>query len=252
MGDRQYFDIPLNDYVREILSDPSLQLRSFTLTPDAVSICYSKEVSEVVCNNVAGIDRNLHNLTVGNDKEIVHYDLSKTVEIVKNTRSVMRSFKRNDARIRKKIYAKYGRRRRNRVNQILHRISKQVAQTAKESQRALAFEDIRRIRQLYKRGNGQYKAYRGLMNSWSFAEIKRQIEYKAQWQGVPVIQLTTNETRRTSQLCPRCGKKMTRKDRRQLWCAECKRWIDRDVAAAMNLSIKGLASEAMRGNWRLR
>ena len=44
---------------------------------------------------------------------------------------------------------------------------------------------------------------------------------------------------------------------RQLWCAECKKWMDRDVLAAMNVaskglarfaSSKGLADEAMKGN----
>lgn len=53
--------------------------------------------------------------------------------------------------------------------------------------------------------------------------------------------------------------KFTQADRntRQLWCAECKGWMDRDVVAAMNISIKGLArfasskglaGEAMKGN----
>jgi putative transposase len=44
---------------------------------------------------------------------------------------------------------------------------------------------------------------------------------------------------------------------RQLYCGECRRWMDRDVLAAMNLSIKGLArfassqglaDEAVNGN----
>src|SRR5207244_1343921 len=91
------------------------------------------------------------------------------------------------------------------------------------------------------------------------AEIKRQIEYKAAWEGVPIIQLSVSETRGTSQLCPICGKKITQVDRktRQLWCAVCKKWMDRDMVAAMNLSIKGrsrfersqgAAGEAMKGN----
>jgi hypothetical protein len=76
---------------------------------------------------------------------------------------------------------------------------------------------------------------------------------------VRVIQLSVKETRGTSQLCPRCGKRITQVDRkgRQLYCAECNVWMDRDVVAAMNLSFKGLArfassqgaaGEAMRGN----
>lgn len=53
---------------------------------------------------IAGTDRNLHNLTVGNYEKVVQYHLSEAVEIAENTRSivVVRSFKRNDVRIRKK------------------------------------------------------------------------------------------------------------------------------------------------------
>jgi putative transposase len=77
---------------------------------------------------------------------------------------------------------------------------------------------------------------------------------------VPIIQPSVSETRGTSQLCPRCGKKITQVDRltrQQLWCDQCKKWRDRDIVAAMNLSIKGLsrfasskgfAGEAMKGN----
>ena len=55
---------------------------------------------------------------------------------------------------------------------------------------AIAFEDIRGIRKLYRRGNRQGRSFRGRMNSWSFSELKRQVEYKAAWEGVPVITLT--------------------------------------------------------------
>ncbi len=261
LGDRQYFDIPLNNHVSGILSDPSVKVRSITLTAsNTVSICISKEVTEEVeCTSIEGVDRNLRNLTVGNYENVMQYDLSKAVDITENTWSIIRSFKRNDVRVRKKIANKYGKRRRNRVNQLLHHVSKAVANKAKNDKAAIAFEDITYIRRLYQRGNGQGRNYRSTLNGWSFAEIKRLITYKAAWEGVRVIQLSVKETRGTSQLCPRCGKKMTQKDRkaRQLWCAECKRWMDRDVVAAMNLSFKGLARfasskgaacEAMKGN----
>jgi len=258
LGDRQYFDIPLNAYVKNILTDPSLQVRSFTLTTsNTVSICYSKEVAEIECTGVEGVDRNLRNLTVGNNKNVMQYDLSKAVGIAENTRSIVKSFKRNDVRIRKKITSKYGRRRKSRIGQLLHHVSKAVVQEAKQNKVAIAFEDIRHIRRLYQRGNGQGKNYRSKMNGWSLAEIKRLITYKAEWEGVRIFQLSIKETRGTSQLCPRCRKKITQVDRRQLYCAECKKWMDRDLVAAMNLSIRGLArfassqglaGEAMRGN----
>jgi putative transposase len=218
-----------------------------------------KEVIELECAGTEGVDRNLRNLTVGDYNNVVQYDLSKAVDITENTQSIIKSFKRNDVRIRKRLYSKYGLRRKNRTNQLLHHVSKTIVGKTKESKTAIVFEDIRYIRRLYQRGNYQGRSYRGRLNSWSFAEIKRQIEYKSAWEGVPIIQLSVKETRGTSQLCPRCGKKITQVDRktRQLWCAECKKWMDRDVVAAMNLSIKGLArfasskglaDEAMKGN----
>jgi len=217
LGERQYFDIPLNKYVKNVLNDPELQVRSFTLAAsNTVSICYSKEVAEIECVGIEGADRNMRNLTVGNHENVVQYNLSKAVDIAENTRSIVRSFKRNDVRIRKKIASKYGKRRKNRENKLLHNVSKAIVQKAKRDSMALAFEDITHIRKLYQRGNGQGRNYRSKLNSWSFAEIKRLITYKAAWEGVPVIQLSVKETRGTSQLCPRCGKKITQVDRRQL------------------------------------
>jgi putative transposase len=259
LGHGKYQDIQLNAYVNSKLSDCNLRVRSFVFTADnTVSLCYSKEVSDIECKAIAGIDMNLRNVTIA-DKEVIHYDLSKTIDIAETTRSIIKSFKRNDVRIRRKLYQKYGRRRKQRVDQLLHRLTKEIVCRAKLNTTAIALEDISYIRRLYKKGNYQGRTFRAKMNSWSFGEVKRQIEYKAAWEAIPVIQLTKSETMGTSQLCPQCGKKITQVDRktRQLWCAECKKWMDRDVVAAMNISIKGLArfasskglaSEAMKGN----
>jgi len=126
LGDRRYFSIPLNSYVKKILSDSSLHIRSFTLTSAngraTVSICYSKEVRGIQHLRTEGVGRNLNNLTVGNDVSITQYDLSKTVRIAETTRDIMSSLKRNDVRLRKKLYQKYGRRGKNRINQLLHKV----------------------------------------------------------------------------------------------------------------------------------
>jgi putative transposase len=264
LGKRSYFDITLNRHTKEILSNPALTVRSFTLTAaNTVSICYSQEKSVIECDRAVGVDKNLRNLTVGNRERLTHYDLSKAVDIVVNTSSIISSFKRNDFRIRKKIASKYGQRRRNRVSQLLHCVSKKIVAEAKKEKSAVAFEKLTHIRRLYHRGNYQGRDYRLKLNSWSFAEIKRQITYKAQWESVPVIELSAHETRSTSQLCPQCGKRLQEahyKDdfhKRQSYCATCQKWMDRDVVAAMNIARKGaevfqrpkgLAGEAMKGN----
>jgi len=101
------------------------------------------------------------------------------------------------------------------------------------------------------------------MNSWPFHELKRQVEYKAAWEGVPVVTLSAKETRGTTMDCPQCGERLqapVRYDRehyRQLWCQRCGRWEDRDLVAVMNISrrawlrfghAKGGAGEAVKGN----
>jgi putative transposase len=253
--------IPLNNHILKILeSDKTHVVRSFTLTERSLSLCIAKQVSEIVdIKSAVGIDRNLRNLCVGNQSKVSYYDMSKVVKIGETTKDIVRSFKRNDIRIRKKIASKYGNRKKNRVQYILNGVSKDVVQRAYEEKSVIIFEDIRYIRSMYRRGNFQGRHYRRQMNNnWHYGEIKRQVVYKAQWKGVPIIYLTKSETRGTSSNCYICGERLqsSRDKPRQLWCQKCGRWFDRDMVAVMNIShrgwmrfaqsqYKGIGSEAM-------
>jgi putative transposase len=157
------------------------------------------------------------------------------------TRDIVRSFKRNDRRLRTVIAGKCGERRKNRVQQLLHKVSKQVVDSALQSRQGIVFEDIREIRRLCRKGNGQARGHRALMNAWPFHEIKRQIEYKAAWAGLPVITLSKAESRGTSRLCPRCGERLqsSKELGRKLWCQRCREMFDRDLVAVLNVSRRG-------------
>jgi putative transposase len=247
LGSKKFELIPLTGNTLRMLSDPMVKVNSFTLITDSLSLCVSKQVEEV--NEIAGtvgIDRNLRNLTVGNQKKITYYDMSKVVELGETTLSIIKSFTRNDVRIRRMLASKYGRRKKERVKRILHVISKTIVEEAKEGNQAIVFEDIRNIRSMYRKGNYQGHDYRRQMNNhWPFQEIKREIEYKAEWEGVPIIHLTKGETRGTSVQCMKCGEglqsalKRDVQHKRQLWCTKCGRWLDRDLVAVMNISRKG-------------
>ena len=63
----------------------------------------------------------------------------------------------------------------------LHLFLKNIIAEAIVEKQAIAFEDITGVRKLYRTGNGQGRGFRGRMNSWPFAELKRQVEYKASW-----------------------------------------------------------------------
>ncbi len=259
IGQRRYFDIPLVEHTLSVLSEAAVRVRSFTLTAETVGLCISKEAKHVECDGTVGVDRNLRGLTYGNEEGVVHHDLSMTVVTAETTRSIVASFRRNDARIRQKIASKYGRRMRNRTAQLLHKATKQIVEQAFKDKEALVLEDIRGIRRLYRKGNWQGRKYRARMNSWSFSEAQRQIEYKAGWIGLPVIRLSRRETMGTSSTCPRCGERLQsdKNHGRELWCRICKNWMDRDLVAVVNLSrrgrlrfdrSKGGAAEAVMGN----
>jgi putative transposase len=265
LGDRRFESIPLNAHTLASISQPSIDVRSFALSTHSLSLCIAREVGEIKAESAVGVDRNLRNVAVGNVEQVIYYDISKAAEIAENTRSIVRSFRRNDVRVRRQLAAKYGRRRQERVRQILNRVSKNIVAEAKAKKQAIAFEDIGGIRKLYRRGNGQSRSFRGRMNSWPFHELKRQVEYKAAWEGVPTIMLSAKETRGTTMDCPRCGERLQAAVRddarhhRQLWCEGCKRWEDRDLVAVMNISRRGWvrfaqskgeggAGEAVKGN----
>jgi len=262
VGERARIAIPLNAHTLEVLSNPALKVRSFTLTERFLSLCISKEIRELEPSELAstvGVDRNLRNITAGNSKQVVYYDISKAASIANNTRSIISSFRRNDARIRRQISSKYGRRKNGRVRWILHQVSKDIVQNARANKDTIIFEEIKDIRNLYRKGNSQSRKFRGLMNSAPFGEIKRQVEYKAAWEGLPARTLTKGETRGTTRSCYRCGERLqgNRWRPRELWCKNCKRWFDRDLVAVMNISrrgwvrfahSKGGAGEAVKGN----
>ncbi len=259
--------IPLNTHTLKVLSDTTLRINSFTLNGTSLSICVSKEIEPEPreLKGAVGIDRNLRNLTVGNDEKVTYYDMTKVVEIAENARSIVGSFKRDDVRIRRSIASKYGRRRSERRKQIIHEVTKRIVQEANANREAIVFEEIRGIRNLFRKGNGQGRSFRGRMNSWPFHEVKRQIEYKAAWEGVPVITLSRKDTRGTTMDCVRCGERLQSPVRgdlehhRQLWCEKCERWMDRDLMAVLNISRRGRvrfarsstegeAGETVRGN----
>jgi putative transposase len=78
------------------------------------------------------------------------------------------------------------------------------------------------------------------MNGWQFYELQRQIQYKAEWEGIPVLFV---DPKRTSMLCPVCGKRIQedRQNSRKLWCNNCMKLMDRDVVASLNIAYKGWA-----------
>jgi len=237
----KHFSIPLTKHTLEVISQPGVKVRSFTLTLNKLSLCIARDTPMIECRSTVGLDRNLRNLTVGNDQQTHHYDLSKCLRIANTTVRIVASFARNDDRIRTAIASMYGQRRTYRTGHILHNATKTIVAVAVQRKTAIVLENIEGIRSLYRKGNGHGRKYRGRMNGWSFGEAQRQIEYKARWVGLPVIRLSRRETRGSSVSCLRCGERLQsdKRLRRKLWCGKCRIVMDRDRVAAVNLARRG-------------
>jgi IS605 OrfB family transposase len=112
---------------------------------------------------------------------------------------------------------------------------------------AFALEDLTDIRKIYRKGNGQGREYRFRLNSWPYYKAYQMLEYKSAWKGLTFVTLTKPETYGSSSECTSCGERLREPERedaehmRMLWCQRCKKWMDRDVNAALNLSKRGLA-----------
>ena len=233
--------IRLTKHTLQVISQPGVKVRSFTLARNRLSLCIARDVPAINCASTVGVDRNLRNLTVGNDQQRSHYDLSKTLRIASTTTRIVASFRRDDDRIRTAIASRYGQRRTARVGYLLHTATKTIVALGVQRRTAIVLENIEGIRSLYRKGNGQGRRYRGRMNSWSFGEAQRQIEYKTRWVGLPVIRLSRRETRGSSVTCPRCGERLQsdKQLKRKLWCSNCRVVMDRDMVAAVNLARRG-------------
>ena len=248
LGNKKFAFMPLNQHTLTVIS--GYTVRFVNLTARNMSLAFSKETAMADVTGLIGLDRNVGNVATATlDGTTTIYDLSEAAKIKMMYREIKSHFRRNDARVAKKVQQKYGKLQRDRVQPILHNVSKRIVQKAKAEHFGIVMENLKGIRKLYRKGNGQGNEYRSQLNSWSFAELQRQIEYKAKWENIPVIYVPAAKT---SSICAICGCKIVECIERQVYCPNCKRAVDRDENAALNIvraglrfSLKGEAGEAM-------
>jgi putative transposase len=120
-----------------------------------------------------------------------------------------------------------------------HHISKEIVQTAKDTNRSIALEDLSGIRER----TTVRKADRESHEKWAFLELRNFIQYKAKLLGV-LVQLV--DPRNTSRQCSVCGyiSKNNRKSQSSFVCISCDHTENADINAAKNLCF-GLQSTSL-------
>ncbi len=235
-GQRILIPLEYGDWQRSFLMDTTLKRGSVTITDSAIVVAYSKQTSLVEPLRKVGIDINEKSTVLSDGTK---YDLSEVARL--HTEYGVRrrdsyASHPQDRKLKQKFAG--SQRERERANQFLHRISKQVVEGAKGDRQAIVLERLRGIRYAHQRGNGEGKARRGRISLWPFRQLQGYIEYKAKWEGVQVEYVSPS---RTSQTCQECGfvnRKLKLTDRS--WrCPQCGCQLDRDLNAAINIERRG-------------
>jgi len=122
-----------------------------------------------------------------------------------------------------------------------HVLSKKIVQ-AVPAGGTIVLENLTGIQKSVKRRK-KTKEKRNL-HSWSFAQIRRFIEYKAEERGCMVVGI---DPRHTSQQCSRCGHtaKNNRRSRAVFRCRACGFTLHADLNAARNIAAKYRAQVGM-------
>jgi len=114
-----------------------------------------------------------------------------------------------------------------------HCISKVIVKTAERTARGIALEDLTHIR---KRVTAR-RSQRSRLHSWSFAQLRAFIAYKAKRAGVPIALV---DPKHTSQACSCCGviEGKNRPDQATFSCVSCGHSEPADTNAARNIRAK--------------
>src|SRR6266498_3863023 len=123
-----------------------------------------------------------------------------------------------------------------------HVLSKQIVQSV-EPGSTIVLENLTNIR---KRTKARRKTTtKRRMHSWSFAQLKGFIAYKAEERGCTVVAV---DPRHTSQACSCCGHtaRNNRRSRGRFVCRACGFELHADLNAARNIAAKYHASVAIR------
>jgi IS605 OrfB family transposase len=112
-----------------------------------------------------------------------------------------------------------------------HCMSKRIIAQAKDTGRGIAIEDLNGIRE---RAATVRTRQRRALHSWSFAQLRLFLAYKAVMEGICLVAVDPRNTSRTCSACGHCDQ-ANRKTQAQFLCTSCGHVAHADVNAAVNI-----------------
>jgi IS605 OrfB family transposase len=193
---------------------------------------------EQAVDGVLGVDLGIKELASDNDGDSFSGQIvEEKRQWFAKRRATLQSVGTKSAKRRLRQLAGKEKRFRRDVN---HVISKQLVGKAKDTNRAIALEDLTGIRKRITVRKSQKARHHG----WSFFQLRSFIEYKAKRAGVPVVLVDPRNTSRTCSKCGHCDKK-NRKSQAAFVCRGCGHSMNADYNAAINIAARVDFSQPM-------
>ncbi len=219
-----------------------------------VDIPFKREVEPKPAEGVCGIDVNERSvdlciLKFGQEPKFIKLDTSKLASIAHAMELKQKSIqKKLDATPRHpvqraRLKRKYSKRRYNRTTQVLHELSKQIAEITEQEKVEPILEDLTNICQSMrskrksKNNRALRKDMRRRLNQWPFRRLQFYVEYKTLAQGYAAHYLPCGQVKGTSSTCPICGAK-NKPNGHVFSCKVCGFSLDRHFVGAYNIATR--------------
>lgn len=119
----------------------------------------------------------------------------------------------------------------DKTENLCHQISRKIVDHAKENNLFIVIGDLEGIQD-----KDRGKKMNRKMNNFPHWKLRNYIKYKADWEGIKVMEVDESET---SQICSQCGEKTTPRNG-MFRCQGCGYETDRDKNASYNIGKRGI------------
>jgi putative transposase len=256
--------VPVSNYLRESLSYPGRRVTQVHIGLSRVVFIYAQSPPlPFTPTSLVALDTNessLDGVRVAPEGatfvRVVFPEIREIQARHVGRRQYLGRKKAHDRRVARRLLGREGARERNRIRSRLHALTRTLIDDLAHHRSVLALEDLTglpRPRRRSVQGLARRIGSRALgrrLSSWPQGELHRQLLYKAQDRGVPIIWLNPY---RTSTTCPMCGEVSEHRRRvgTRFDCAKCGWSLDRQLNAGVNLGLAALRRTAGLGGLRL-
>lgn len=199
-----------------------------------LATCDVDEPTPKDIEDVLGVDLGIVNIAVDSDGQ--RYSGAHLNNLRRRRRKQRKILTKVGTKSAKRRLKKLSGKERRFATNINHTISRQIVKKAKDTNRAIAMEDLSGIRDRVT----VRKSQRDNLHSWAFFQLRQFTEYKARLEGVPKLPI---DPRNSSRECAVCGyvDKRNRKSQSVFLCIACLHADNADSNASKVLRNRGRA-----------